>query len=371
MHTLPPLITDDDALSALCEKLAQVDRVAIDTEFVRDRTYFPTLCLMQFASAEGLAFVDPLGGLDLAPLFNALARPGLLKILHAGRQDLEIFYFLAGTVPTEIFDTQVAAACLGFGEQLSYSKLVAELFAVDLGKSHARTDWTRRPLTGEQLRYAADDVHYLLKIHHELDRQLRHSQRDQWLADEFTALSDVSLYAPQPKLAYRRIRAQKNLDAVRRARLAALADWREQMAMRKDLPRRWIIADKPLLDLAALDGTDPDAVARVPGLPAKLVQRELDAVCALLLAAGDQADGYREARSRPTAAENRILKKLTALLHAEAEQLRTSPALLATRSDLKLLIKGEHENNAVLQGWRREVIGMKLLGLLEAERATV
>lgn len=370
MHALPPLIDNDAALQTLCEGLADVERVAIDTEFVRDRTYYPSLCLMQLASDHGLSLVDPLADLDLAPLFAALARPGLVKILHAARQDLEIFFLLAGAVPDNIFDTQLAAACMGYGEQLSYSNLAEALLGVDLGKSHARTDWARRPLADAQLRYAADDVLYLLKIYDDLNDQLMRTRRDAWLAHEFKALSDAGLYAPRPDLAYRRIRAQKNLTSLRRARLAALAEWREQIAMRKNLPRRWVVADKPLLDLAALDGTDPDALTKVPGLPDKLLKRERETLCALLRGADGQADDYAESASRPTAAENRAVKKMTELVRAEAETLRTSPALLATRSDLLSLVRGETENNPITQGWRHEVIGAKLLQLLDSHRTT-
>jgi len=368
MHDLPPLINEQPALAMLCDNLARANRVAIDTEFVRDRTYFPKLCLVQLATDDGLFLIDPLTEIDLAPLFAALARPGLKKILHAARQDLEIFYLHTGAVPQEVFDTQIAAACLGYGDQLSYSKLAEELLEVDLGKSHARTDWIRRPLASEQLRYASDDVLYLLRIHDELTNQLQGAGRQDWLTPEFASLSDASLYAPEPKIAYRRIRAHKNLDALRRARLAALAEWREHAAIQKNLPRRWVIADKPLLELAALDGSRPDAVLSVAGLPTKLVTRELDTLCALLRGAGERADDYRQTVKRPTAAENRTLKKLTDLVNAEARRLKTSPALLATRNDLRQLIAGDQDNNAVLQGWRREIVGEKLLRLLQTEK---
>lgn len=368
MHKLPPLISDQPALDALCENLARAKRVAVDTEFVRDRTYFPRLCLIQIATDEALHLIDPLGGIDLAPLFSALAEPGLEKILHAARQDLEIFYLETGDVPRGVFDTQLAAACLGYGEQLSYSKLVGELLGVDLGKSHARTDWIRRPLAPAQLRYAADDVLYLLRVHDELTKRLSQAGRQDWLAGEFAALSETGLYAPEPKLAYRRIRAQKNLDATRRARLAALAQWREQMAIDKNLPRRWIVADKPLLDLASLDGSDPDAVRGVAGLPAKLLSRELDAICALLSTGSEQANNFRQGSQRPTAAENRTLKKLSEFVRSEATRLKTSPALLATRDDLRQLMAGDPEDCILMQGWRRGVVGEKLSRLLQSEK---
>ena len=363
--TLPPLIDNDADLTALCETLARSERVAIDTEFVRDRTYFPTLCLLQICSDDQLALVDPLNGLDLAPLFEALARPGLLKVLHAARQDLEIFFLLSGKVPQPVFDTQVAAACLGYGEQLSYSRLVAKTLDLDLGDSHARTDWTRRPLREAQLNYAADDVRYLLQICRIQQDALRSSKREAWLLDEFRNLGDKTLYAPQPELAYRKIRAQKNLDGLRRARLAALADWRERIAMEKDLPRRWVVADKPLLDMASLDGSDADALTAIAGAPAKLVKKEASRLCAVLSSAGDRAGDFEETAKRPTAAENRLLKKMTTLVKAEATRLETSPSLLATRSDLSALIRGERADSALLHGWRADLIGSKLLALME------
>lgn len=367
MQKLPPLINSDTALASLCSELEQVNEVAIDTEFERERTYFPTLCLMQLATAEGLAIVDPLGDVDLAPLFKALSRPGLIKILHAARQDLEIFYLHSREVPGPVFDTQLAAACLGLGEQISYSKLVGEVLDVDLGKSHARTDWKRRPLSDSQLNYAADDVTYLLELHGSLKRLLQEKRREDWLHDEFAMLSEPALYAPQPALAYQRIRAHRNLDAVRRARLARLAEWREQEAIRRNLPRRWVIADKPLLDLAALDGSDEAALQRVQGIPQKLAKREVPALLEILRSAGAGAAAFSEDFARPTARQNKLLKKLSARVRAEAERLRTSPALLANRDQLQALAGGQRDDNPVLQGWRRDIIGEKLLDLLEAE----
>ncbi len=366
MTRLPPLIASRDALNELCSALDSAACVALDTEFVRDRTYYPTLCLLQLATDDQLAFVDPLSGLDLAPLLDALSRSGLVKILHAARQDLEIFYLLSGTVPGPVFDTQLAAASLGLGDQLSYSRLVDTLLGVSLGKSHARTDWARRPLSGEQLRYAADDVLYLLRIYHDLHARLEALGRLPWLAGEFAKLTDSRLYAPAPDQAYKRIRGFRKLDAGRRARLAALAAWREKLAMTKNLPRRWIVADKPLLALAMLDGSDVGALARVPGIPGKLIQREGDALCKILRAPNAHPEAESSAPPRLTSAENRQLKLLGELVKNEAESLATSAALLATRSDLMSLVRGDRDENIVLQGWRKEVIGNKLLGLLDA-----
>lgn len=340
--------------------------MALDTEFVRERTYYPRLCLLQLAFGDRLALIDPLAGLDLDPLFTTLARPGLIKILHAARQDFEIIYLLSGVVPAPVFDTQVAAACLGLGEQLSYSRLVATELDTELGKSHARTDWSRRPLSDAQLRYAADDVEFLLQLYPLLRERLRASGREGWLDDAFRQLAEPNLYEVRPNQAWRRIRAARKLKGRRRSRLIRLAAWREQLAMEKDLPRRWVLADDLLMALAAAEQTDPDALARIPGMPAKLLDGHGSELSRLLSAAGQHdEEAATGAVSSSSSKNQRKLKELAALVRSEAQKLGTSPALLATRSDLKTFIEGP-EQSALLHGWRREVIGEKLLGALEA-----
>lgn len=363
-----PLIDKQPDLLRVCEALANADSVAVDTEFVRDRTYYPRLCLLQLAFDQQLVLVDPLADIDLAPLFAALQRPELVKVLHAARQDLEIFYLLGNFVPQPVFDTQMAAACLGMGEQLSYTNLVAGELEVALGKSHARTDWQRRPLSEAQLRYAADDVEYLLKLYKNLGARLASSGRDNWLADSFRQLASSELYEIRPAEAWRRIRPARKLKGKRRTRIKRLAAWREQLAMEKDLPRRWVIADQPLLELAAHDGSDIRALAKVPGVPERLIRQQSQQLCDLLNVGDSECRDEANPDRQTSGKEQRKLKMLAELVRVRAEEIGTSPALLATRSELKAFLR-EPDNSSLLAGWRREEIGEKLLAAMAAERA--
>ncbi len=362
-----PLIDKQESLLEVCESLAHADCVALDTEFVRERTYYPQLCLLQLAFDERLVLIDPLAGLDLAPLFECLQRPGLVKILHAARQDFEIFYLLGGFVPAPVFDTQLAAACLGLGDQLSYTRLVAMELGADLGKSHARTNWSRRPLSAAQLRYAADDVEYLLQLYPVLRDRLRARHRERWLDDAFRQLADPHLYEVRPAEAWRRVRAARRLKGSKLTRLRRLAAWREELAMERDLPRRWVLSDDALLALASHDGSDPDALRQIPGVPEKLLRAHGETLCGLLKRAETEETGAPTSdNAGRSGRDQRELKRLAELVKSEAQKIGTSPALLATRSDLKSFL-AQPGDSALLQGWRKEVIGEKLLGALEAE----
>lgn len=361
-----PLIDKQHSLRAICDALADADCVALDTEFVRERTYYPRLCLLQLAFGQRLALIDPLSGLDLEPLFEVLKRPGLVKILHAARQDFEIFYLLGGFVPAPVFDTQLAAACLGRGEQLSYSRLVEMELGTDLGKSHARTNWGRRPLSEAQLRYAADDVEFLLQLHPVLQERLRASEREHWLEDAFRQLADPGQYEVRPLDAWRRIRAARKLRGLQLSRLKKLAAWRETLAMEKDLPRRWVLADEVLLALASIKQNALEALGRIPGLPEKIL-REHRATLGELLGDDEHAEESSTGATskRLSNEDQRKIKKLSELVKSEAQRIGTSPALLATRSDLKSFLEGP-EQSTLLQGWRKHVIGDKLLGAIDA-----
>lgn len=362
MPDVPPLIRTQTELAELCDELSGSDFVAVDTEFIRERTYYPKLCLVQIATSKRLALIDALADIDLTPFLDALHRTGLVKVLHAARQDLEIFFLLAGSVPAPVFDSQIAAACLGYGEQLSYANLAEKLLGVEPGKSHARTDWTRRPLAPEQLRYAADDVRFLVSVYHRLREQLSEKNREHWLDDAFGALTESEVYAPQPDLSYKRVRGAQRLNAAAQARLVGLAAWREHLAMRMDRPRRWIVGDETLLALAVRDDTHIDQLREIPGLPTRLLNDQGDVILDLLKRGENVADDIAK-KAPPTAAENKLIKRLSAAVREEAERLGTSPALLATRAELVTLAGNESDNQPLLSGWRREVIGQKLLAI--------
>ena len=266
-------LVDQPALVEFCTGLRGVSWLALDTEFIREQTYYPQLCLIQVASTDQIACIDPLALPSLDPLLEVLYDPTVTKVLHAAYQDLEIFYYLRGAVPTPIFDTQLAASVLGYGNQVGYASLAQRMLGVELEKTHTRADWRRRPLPSAWLAYAADDVRHLQEIY--LRQQVMLTERGgmEALAEDFAALADPVRYQPQPQEAWRRIREHQRLRGVQRAVLRALAAWREEQAIRNDRPRRWILHDGPLLELARRMTDDWDGLAQIHGLPPATLRR--------------------------------------------------------------------------------------------------
>ncbi|MDH4312956.1 MAG: ribonuclease D, partial [Gammaproteobacteria bacterium] len=240
------LIQDPGELEAAIFRLHGADRLALDTEFMRERTYHAQLCLVQIATEPDCYLIDPLVGLDLAPLHELLRDRSKLKILHAARQDLEVLLQSGGTVPGPLFDTQVAAALLGFPPQVGYAELVARQLGHSIDKGQTRTDWSRRPLTPAQVAYAADDVRHLLTLHTDLQAALVAKGRANWVAEEAAAYEDPALYRTDPALAWRRLKGLNRLRPAEQSAARALADWRERRAIESDKPRGWILADEAL-----------------------------------------------------------------------------------------------------------------------------
>ncbi|MGH6922086.1 MAG: ribonuclease D, partial [Geminicoccaceae bacterium] len=257
------LLTTTAELADLCDELAQEPFVALDTEFMRDRTYFPKLCLVQVAGQNRNAAIDPLAqGLDLAPLLALMANPAVVKVFHAARQDVEIFYHLSGAAPTPLFDTQLAATVCGYGEEVGYETLVAQLAKARIDKSSRFTDWSRRPLTRQQLDYALADVIHLRVVYQRLEAQLRQTGRTEWVAEELAGLTDPNTYEQPPEEAWRRIKVRSR-DPRFLAIVRALAAWREREAQRRDLPRNRILRDDLLLELAASRPRSADDIGKL------------------------------------------------------------------------------------------------------------
>ncbi len=356
------LITQPEALAAAVFRLQATDRLAIDTEFMRERTYFPQLCLVQVASATDCILVDPLAGLDLAPLHALLADPGKLKILHAARQDLEVLFLAGGEVPGPVFDTQVAAALLGFAPQVGYAELVARQLGHSIDKGQTRTDWSRRPLTPEQLAYAADDVHHLLALHTELESALAARGRADWASEETAGYANTALYRIEPADAWRRLKGLGRMAPTDQAAARALAEWRERRAIESDKPRGWILADEAIYALAAQAPKSVADLEGIPSLPPGLVRKRGEELLQLLArvresgSAGTVVEAPRRATPEETARATRYMK----IVRTEAEALGIAPEVLATRRDVEALAQGGRDN-ALLRGWRRAVIGEKLL----------
>ena len=359
------LVTLPGQLEAAVFRLQGASRLAVDTEFMRERTYRAQLCLVQVASDTDCYLVDPLAGLDLAPLFATLADRGRLKILHAARQDLEVLLQSGGCVPAPVFDTQVAAALLGLPPQVGYAELIARRLGHSIDKGQTRTDWSRRPLTDAQLAYAADDVRHLLELHTDLAAALAAQGRAAWHAEDCAALEDPALYRTEPADAWRRLRGLGRLRPREQAVARALAGWREQRAIDSDKPRGWILADEALYEIATrLPGSAQD-LERLPGLPPALVRKRGEELLALVAAAAGAAveAAAEPAPSRPTPEQTRRIGELQQRVRDRAAAIGVNPEVLATRRDVEALVLGPREASALTRGWRRETIGEELLAL--------
>jgi ribonuclease D len=362
--TTDALVGDDAALARLVHSWPADAGLALDTEFVRERTYYPKLCLVQVAAGDSLALIDPLAIADARALVAALADPRRPKLLHAARQDIEALLPMTGTPLAPVFDTQIAAALLGFASQVGYADLVRQLLGVELAKGHARTDWARRPLSPEQLAYAADDVRYLPELAALLDERLAASGRRAWMAEESEALNDISLYRVEPADAWRRLKGLERMKPAAQAALSALARWREERAMARDLPRGWVVPDAALYEIAQARPRTREELSRLASVPRATADRAAGEILQVLAAASDApADPIADDGARAPPEQLRMLKVLQKRLQAIAEELKLQPEVLATRRDLMALLRGEREL-PVLSGWRREVVGEPLLAAL-------
>lgn len=354
------MIEHDEGLAALCARLARREWLALDTEFLREKTYYPALCLVQIATADEIACVDALAIRDWAPFLEVLRAPGVTKIVHAARQDQEMFFHLAGTVAAPIFDTQVAAALCGHDEQIGYAALVEKLLGVRLDKAHTRTDWSRRPLTPEQIVYAEEDVRYLHDLFPILKTRLGELGRFDWMLEDCARLADPSLYRVDPADAWRRIKGGGTLSSHSNGALRALAEWREQEAMRRDLPRAWVLKDETLVEIARRRPATLAAFAGIPGMSEKAVDRWGPTIIAMIERA---PEGEARNAGAPGEAERSRFKRLTVELDRITEGLQIGRTVLATRRDLEALAAG-NENVSVMRGWRREVVGEPLRAVL-------
>ena len=351
------LITETEALDRFCAAQRSADFIAVDTEFLRDQTYWPKLCLVQIAGPDDVAAIDPLApGIDLSALYAMMQETALLKVFHAGRQDLEIFFHATGKVPTPIFDTQVAAMVCGFGESASYESLVAKLAGAPLDKASRFTDWSHRPLTERQLVYALDDVIHLRTIYGKLRTELEKSGRAGWLDSDMAILTDPATYRLEPADAWRRLK-MRNPKPRALAALKELAAWRETEAQRRDLPRGRVIKDEPLIELAVHMPRDAAQLGRTRGLPGGFADGKWGAAVleALARAAAVPQDQLPqpEAQSNSPGNVSSTVELLKVLLKLKAEQNRVAPKLLATTDDLEQIAAG----NLHLSGWRQDLFG--------------
>ncbi len=368
MSATPPITTSAELLDAL-NRLGGADFVALDTEFMRESTYFPKLCLIQAATAKACAVIDPLALPELDPLWQFLADRQRTKVLHAARQDLEVLATATRGLPLPgpIFDTQIAAALLGYPAQIGYGSLVAERLGHTLAKGHTRTDWTRRPLSPEQLQYAEDDVRYLVPLYLDLLAALQAAQRLDWLYEETCELERLDLHRTEPDAAWRRLKGLDRLQPQQRATAKLLAQWRETAAIKHDKPRGWILADDALREIAERLPASIGDLESIRNLPPGVVRRRGDELMALI--ERGRSDAANEAAAstpqRPQAQQLALVSKLMNLARETAQHAKINAELLATRRDVEQLVFAQRTEH-LLNGWRREIIGEPLLAAARA-----
>lgn len=363
-------IDTEAALDSFCQQLKNAAYIALDTEFIREKTYCAHLCLIQIATEDLIACIDPLKIKQLNVLMDVLYDRNITKIFHAARQDLEIFFDLCGQIPGPIFDTQIAATLLGQPDQIGYANLVKALLHIELDKGQSRTDWSQRPLDEDQLQYAADDVRYLIQLYPIILNALKQQQRLDWLDDDFAALEDPGLYELHPEVAWKKVGGHNRLKGVQLAVLKQLAGWREQQARKRDRPRKWILADDTLTTLARIAPSKTSELEKIRGLSAHTIKLDGNNLLEQIQTGKNlPKDQWPVIKfKKPSLNQESITDILMASLRLQCKQHQISPAMIASRKELEKLAMGERDR-PVLQGWRRHIAGEALLNILEGQQA--
>ena len=360
-------ITSTDELAAFCKRAAGYEFVTVDTEFLRETTYWPKLCLLQAATDDEAVLIDPLApGLDLAPFFALLANDKVQKVFHAARQDIEIFVKLTGKVPANIFDTQVAASVCGFGDSVSYDNLVRSITKVELDKSSRFTDWSARPLSEKQKTYALADVTHLRDVYRALVKQVNDAGRWDWVEDELAVLESIHTYVVQPEHAWERLKAKLNKPRDVAA-LRGLAAWREQRAQDSDQPRSRILKDDALIELAMQRPLNPEGFDKL-----RAVQRgygrssgaaEIISILKDVEALGKNDLPKLPDRYRGPSPKGAVGDLLRVLLKSVAEDNGVASRIIATSDDIDAIVLDDEADVAALKGWRRKLFGDKALDI--------
>ena len=368
-------ITTTAELAAFCDKIKGQPFVAVDTEFMRETTYWPKLCLIQAAAPTAEACIDPLAeGMDLEPFLEILRDETILKVFHAARQDVEIFNNLQA-MPRPLFDTQVAGMAAGFGEQIAYDALVRQMLKIELDKSSRFTDWARRPLTDNQLTYALADVTHLAKLYPMLRERLEKEGRLGWVTDEMADLTAPENYDVEPENAWKRLRPRRHT-AKYLAVYRAVAAWRERTAQLRDQPRGRILKDEAIDEIATQSPTDADGLDRLRSVPKGFSGSRFgpDLVAAIREALKDPeayAPVIEKVRQQASPAAGAVVELLKVLLKARAEEAGVASKLIATVSDLEQIANDDSADVGALKGWRREAFGEDALKLKRGELALV
>lgn len=355
-------------LRQLVDIVAGAPVLAVDTEFMRERTYWARLCLIQIGTGDVSAIIDPIALDDLSPLWEIMRDEATLKVLHAGSQDLEIMWRLMGDTMRPVFDTQVAATLAGFPQQVGYGAIVKELLGVELDKSDTYTDWAKRPLSKTQVEYALNDVRYLPGVYESLLSRLEAHDRLEWLQADFERMAQVETFRVEPEEMFRRLKRLSSLNRRQLGVLQKVAAWRELEAQRRDIPRRWVIGDESLVEIARRCPADIGALGAVRGVADKLQKSAYSGVIAAVKAGLELTDEdlpRLDKRKRKPADIDGAVDLMAALVRLRAKQHDVAVPLLASREDLEHLAAGDRDESPLLEGWRRSIVGEELLELLD------
>ncbi|MEW6331458.1 MAG: ribonuclease D [Pseudomonadota bacterium] len=357
------LIQDAAALARSCESLRAQAWLALDTEFMRTRTYRARLCLVQVATPERIACVDTVALPDIEPLLEIIYAPQVLKVIHSARQDLEVFADIRGAPPAPVFDTQIAASLCGYDDQIGYGALVESITGHKLPKLHTRADWESRPLPPDQLHYAEDDVRYLRDVYHFLAQKLEALGRIDWLREECAALTDPGLYRNDPREAWRRLKQGQSLPPAAQTILRELAAWREATAQKHNLPRGWVVADTALVETALVAPASPETLGRIDGIGGPTARKWGEEILQVVRRARElKPERLWEEPQRLDRRQQALYEQLQARVRAVAAEMKISATLLAPRRELLKLIAGDG-SGSLARGWRRALIGEELLQL--------
>jgi ribonuclease D len=362
-------IDTQSQLTEICQQFSGSHFLALDTEFIRQATYYPILALVQICDGQQIAIIDPIALHDLSPLMTLLYNKKIVKVIHSARQDMEIFYHLNQSIPDTLFDTQISAALLGYGEQIGYATLVKQLLNIDLDKSQTRTDWLKRPLSQKQIDYAANDVRYLAQLYPLQQQKLQQLGRTTWLEKDFQFLSKTSTYAPSLETIWKKIKGVKQLKKQNLAILKNLATFREQLAISQNRPRRRVISDELLIELSIQHPTQLDELRHYKNLSQQLLHHHSHQLLALIqkgLQTENEECPQFPIYKKLSQNEEALAHCLMTLVHISAQKNHISPNALCSRKEIDSLIQGQRELT-MLTGWKNELIGQQLLNFLSGK----
>ena len=360
-------IDNNHTLAIACDQLQLSPVLCVDTEFHRENTYYPELALIQISNGEQTICIDPLSIDNLKPVLSLLTSPAITKVFHASQQDMEIFHHHFNILPSPVFDTQIAAGLLGYGDQIGYAALIKTMLNIELDKSQTRTDWMKRPLDKKQILYAANDVYYLAKAYPIMLEQLEQLGRLEWLQGDFSELCLPARYQPELHMMWKKVKGHQQLRGQQLALLQALASWREEIAQQRDRPRRRILADEALIDIARQKPKDADAILKLRSLQkSRLARGDAETILQRLELAKrlPQSDWPRlPKKQKLSLPEDALVDSLMGLVKLMADKHKINTNLLATRKDLEALVRGERDI-PLLHGWRYSHVGQTLLEFL-------